>query len=250
MTTAAEPRVLQELEGAPWEIQAYRKVGGYEAWEKCVKELSANDIVNELKKAGLRGRGGAGFPTGIKWEKVLNHRVKDHYFVCNAGEHEPGTFKDRYLLKQAPHQLIEGCLIAAYTVQAKAAFIYVNHEYHEERENLKKALAQAKAHGFLGANILGTGVNLDLEILRPRELRSRRRDRNVGIHARASGDAQTEAAFLPDGLRPLREADAGQQCRNLVQHSADPPERCRLVYAGRHREVPGHDDVLPERCRE
>ena len=164
MTAATEPRVLQTLDGAPWDIEAYRKIGGYEAWRKCVKELSANDIVNELKKAGLRGRGGAGFPTGIKWEKVLNHRVKEHYFVCNAGEHEPGTFKDRYLLKHAPHQLIEGCLIGAYTVQAKAAFIYVNHEYHEERENLKKALAQAKAQGFLGKNILGSGVDLDLQI--------------------------------------------------------------------------------------
>lgn len=164
MTTATEPRVLQTLDGAPWDIEAYRKIGGYEAWKKCIKELSANDIVNEMKKAGLRGRGGAGFPTGIKWEKVLNHRVKEHYFVCNAGEHEPGTFKDRYLLKQAPHQLIEGCLIAAYTVQAKAAFIYVNHEYHEERENLKKALAQAKAQGFLGKNILGSGVDLDLQV--------------------------------------------------------------------------------------
>ena len=148
MTTATEPRVLQTLEGAPWDIEAYRKIGGYEAWKKCVKELSANDIVNELKKAGLRGRGGAGFPTGIKWEKVLNHRVKEHYFVCNAGEHEPGTFKDRYLLKQAPHQLIEGCLIAAYTVQAKAAFIYVNHEYHEERDNLKRRWRRRRLKGF------------------------------------------------------------------------------------------------------
>src|SRR6266849_3470914 len=77
MTTATEPRVLQTLDGAPWDIEAYRKIGGYEAWKKCIKELSANDIVNELKKAGLRGRGGAGFPTGIKWEKVLNHRVKE-----------------------------------------------------------------------------------------------------------------------------------------------------------------------------
>jgi NADH-quinone oxidoreductase subunit F len=125
MATATDARVLQALDGPPWDIDAYLKIGGYEAWKKCVKELSATDIVNELKKAGLRGRGGAGFPTGIKWEKVLNHRVKEHYFVCNAGEHEPGTFKDRYMLKHAPHQLIEGCLIGAYTVQAKAAFIYL-----------------------------------------------------------------------------------------------------------------------------
>lgn len=164
MSIATEPRLVQKLEGAPWEIEGYLKVGGYEAWKRCVDGLKADDVVAELKKAGLRGRGGAGFPTGVKWDKVLNHRVKEHYFVCNAGEHEPGTFKDRYLLKTLPHQLIEGCLIAAHTVQAKAAFIYVNHEYEEERENLKKALAQAKARGFVGENVLGQGYDIELQV--------------------------------------------------------------------------------------
>jgi len=164
MSTSVEPRLVQTLEGEPWEIDGYMKVGGYEAWTRCLKEASATQIVDELKKSGLRGRGGAGFPTGIKWDKVLNHRVKERYFVCNAGEHEPGTFKDRYLLKTLPHQLIEGCLIASYTVQAKASFIYVNHEYHEERENLKKALAQARERGFLGKNVLGSGHDIDVEI--------------------------------------------------------------------------------------
>jgi NADH-quinone oxidoreductase subunit F len=164
MSIATEPRLVQKLEGAPWEIEGYLKVGGYEAWKRCVDGLKADDVVAELKKAGLRGRGGAGFPTGVKWDKVLNHRVKEHYFVCNAGEHEPGTFKDRYLLKTLPHQLIEGCLIAAHTVQAKAAFIYVNHEYEEERENLKKALAQAKARGFVGKNVLGQGYDIELQV--------------------------------------------------------------------------------------
>ena len=164
MSIATEPRLVQKLEGAPWEIEGYLKVGGYEAWKRCVDGMKADDIVAELKKAGLRGRGGAGFPTGVKWDKVLNHRVKEHYFVCNAGEHEPGTFKDRYLLKTLPHQLIEGCLIAAHTVQAKAAFIYVNHEYEEERENLKKALAQATARGFVGKNVLGKGYDIELQV--------------------------------------------------------------------------------------
>ena len=164
MSIATEPRLVQQLEGQPWEIEGYLKVGGYEAWKRCVSGWKAEDIVAELKKAGLRGRGGAGFPTGVKWDKVLNHRVKERYFVCNAGEHEPGTFKDRHLLRSIPHQLIEGCLIAAHTVQAKAAFIYVNHEYEDERNNLKKALEQAKAKGFLGKNILGTGYDLELQV--------------------------------------------------------------------------------------
>jgi len=164
MPTIVEPRLVQQMEGAPWEIEGYLKVGGYEAWKRCVKELKATHVIDELKKSGLRGRGGAGFPTGIKWDKVLNHRVKERYFVCNAGEHEPGTFKDRHLLKTLPHQLIEGCLIASHTVQAKASFIYVNHEYHEERQNLKKALAQAKERGLLGKNVFGSGFDIELEV--------------------------------------------------------------------------------------
>jgi NADH-quinone oxidoreductase subunit F len=164
MTTLTEPRLVQKIDGPPWDIDAYIKVGGYEAWKKCVKELSPDQVVQELKTSGLRGRGGAGFPTGVKWDKVLNHRVKERYFVCNAGEHEPGTFKDRHLLKTMPHQLIEGCLIASRTAQAKASFIYVNHEYEEERENLNKALAQARERGFIGKNILGSGIDIDLEV--------------------------------------------------------------------------------------
>jgi len=160
-----EPRLLAQLTGEPWDIEPYIRVGGYEAWKKCLTgALSREDVVNELKKSGLRGRGGAGFPTGVKWDKVLHHRTKEHYFVCNAGEHEPGTFKDRYLLQHYPHQLLEGCLIAAHTAQAKASFIYINHEYAEERNNLEKAIAQAKAKGLMGKNILGTGLDLDIEL--------------------------------------------------------------------------------------
>ncbi len=160
----AEPILLQKLDGPPWDIEPYMGLGGYEAWRKCVLELSPEAVVNELRQSGLRGRGGAGFPTGIKWDKVLNHRLKDRYFVCNAGEHEPGTFKDRYLLKHYPHQILEGCLIAAHTVKAKASFIYINHEYTEERSNMLKAMEQARARGFLGKNILGTGMDLEIEL--------------------------------------------------------------------------------------
>ena len=159
-----EPILLQKMDGEAWDIEAYRRLGGYDAWRKCLKEPQRGEIVEELKRSGLRGRGGAGFPTGTKWEKVLHHRSKERYFVCNAGEHEPGTFKDRFLVKHYPHQLLEGCLIAAYTVEAKASFIYLNHEYQEERENLLKAMEQARAEGFLGKNILGSGVDLDIEV--------------------------------------------------------------------------------------
>jgi len=162
--TTTEPRVLQKLDGPPWDIEPYLRVGGYEAWRKCVKDLSPEEIVDLIKRSGLRGRGGAGFPTGTKWDKVLHHRIAERYFVCNAGEHEPGTFKDRYLLKESPHQLLEGCLIAAHTVGAKASFIYINHEYEEERANMAKAMDQARAKGLLGKNILGSGLDLEVEL--------------------------------------------------------------------------------------
>ncbi|RMH05099.1 MAG: NADH-quinone oxidoreductase subunit NuoF [Nitrospirae bacterium] len=164
MLTTPEPRLLRPLEGEPWEIEPYIRQGGYEAWQQCLRENNPEAVIQELKRAGLRGRGGAGFPTGVKWEKVLHHRVTEHYFVCNAGEHEPGTFKDRYLLRHFPHQLIEGCLIAAYTVNARAAYIYLNAEFVEERGILIKALDQARARRLLGQDILGMGVDLELEI--------------------------------------------------------------------------------------
>ena len=160
----ADHRLLQPLEGQPWEIDPYINQGGYEAWQTCVRENTPEKVIAQLKQASLRGRGGAGFPTGLKWEKVLHHRSQERYFVCNAGEHEPGTYKDRYLLKHYPHQLVEGCLIAAHTVKAKASYIYINAEFEEERANFEKALQQARARGFLGKNILGTGLDLDIEV--------------------------------------------------------------------------------------
>lgn len=159
-----EPRLLAPSDGSPWDIDAYTKNGGYEAWQACVKDRNPDAVVEVLKQASLRGRGGAGFPTGLKWDKVLHHRVKERYFVCNAGEHEPGTFKDRHLITHYPHQLIEGCLIAAYTVGAKESYIYLNAEFEEAREHLIKALDQARARGFLGKNVLGQGFDLELEV--------------------------------------------------------------------------------------
>jgi NADH-quinone oxidoreductase subunit F len=162
---AITPRVAKDFGPRPWEIGTYTDQGGYEAWKSCLTRWTREEVIAEIKRAGLRGRGGAGFPTGVKWEKVLNHRVPERYFVCNAGEHEPGTFKDRYLLKTNPHQVLEGALIAAYTVQAKGAYIYVNHEYVEELVNLRKAAEQARAAGLMGKNILGRDLDLDIEFV-------------------------------------------------------------------------------------
>ena len=159
-------RVLKDLGPRPWEIAPYTSQGGYEAWKSCAtSKWTREEVIAEIKRAGLRGRGGAGFPTGVKWEKVLNHRIAEHYFVCNAGEHEPGTFKDRHLLKTNPHQVLEGSLIAAHTVKVKAAYVYVNSEYVEELASLRKAAELARAQGFMGSNVFGTGVDLDIEFV-------------------------------------------------------------------------------------
>ena len=158
------PRLLSKIEGEPWELEPYLQQGGYEAWKKCVAQHNPEGIITQLKQSQLRGRGGAGFPTGVKWEKVLHHRVEERYFVCNAGEHEPGTFKDRYLLRHYPHQLLEGCLIAAHTIRAKKSFIYLNHEFKEERSNFERAIRQARDKGLIGKNIQGTEYDLDIEI--------------------------------------------------------------------------------------
>jgi NADH-quinone oxidoreductase subunit F len=158
------PRLLFPIEGKPWEIEPYLRHGGYEAWKQCLTNNDPDGVIAQLKQAHLRGRGGAGFPTGLKWEKVFHHRIQERYFVCNAGEHEPGTFKDRYLLKHYPHQLLEGCLIAARTIQAKNSYIYINHEFEEERINFKLAMEQARSQGLLGKNILGTGYDLEIEV--------------------------------------------------------------------------------------
>ena len=164
MIETMTPRVLREISGEAWDSESYCQQGGYEVWKQCVTKSDPQAIIAQLKEAHLRGRGGAGFPTGLKWDKVFNHRAQERYFVCNAGEHEPGTFKDRYLLRHHPHQLLEGCLIAAHTVGAKQAYIYLNHEFAEEKAIFERAKEEARAKGFLGENILGTGLNLDIEV--------------------------------------------------------------------------------------
>ncbi len=157
-------RLLTPLDGEPWDIDGYIQNGGYEAWRLVVRDRNPDRVIDELKQSGLRGRGGAGFPTGLKWDKVVHHRVAERYFVCNAGEHEPGTVKDRYLIQHHPHGLIEGCLIAALTVGARASHIYLNVEFLEARDSLVKAMEQARVRGLLGNNVLGSGVDLELEI--------------------------------------------------------------------------------------
>jgi NADH-quinone oxidoreductase subunit F len=145
-------------------FDVYRSKGGYAAVEKALKTLTPDDIVEEVKKSGLRGRGGAGFPTGMKWSFLAKPEGVPRYLVCNADESEPGTFKDRYLMTYIPHLLIEGMIVSSFALGATASYIYVRGEMMPQIRILEKAIAEAKNKGFLGKNILGTGYDLELYV--------------------------------------------------------------------------------------
>jgi NADH-quinone oxidoreductase subunit F len=144
--------------------EVYRANGGYRSVEKALKSMSPEDIVEEVKKSGLRGRGGAGFPTGMKWSFLAKPEGVPRYLVCNADESEPGTFKDRYLMEQIPHILIEGMITSSFALGANTSYIYIRGEYFYVARILENAIAEAYAKGWLGKNILGTGYNLDLYV--------------------------------------------------------------------------------------
>jgi NADH-quinone oxidoreductase subunit F len=145
-------------------LEVYRKMGGYAAVEKAIKKMTPEEIVEEVKKSGVRGRGGAGFPMGMKWSFLAKPEGVPRYLVCNADESEPGTFKDHYLMKNLPHLLIEGMIVSSFALGANKSFIYVRGELMYVATILEKAIAEATAAGLLGKNILGSGYDLELVV--------------------------------------------------------------------------------------
>ena len=145
-------------------IDGYIKYGGYRSVEKALKTMTPDAVTEEVKKSGLRGRGGAGFPTGMKWSFLDRSSDKPRYLLCNADESEPGTFKDRLLMEKIPHLLIEGMIVSSYALGCRTSYIYIRGEYMFILRILEKAIAEAYAKGYLGKNILGTGYSLDLHV--------------------------------------------------------------------------------------
>ena len=163
-----ERRLVFKNIGRPdWkiDIDAYLADGGYEQLKKAVT-MSRADIVNEVKTSGLRGRGGAGFPCGVKWSFIKPDEKRPVYLICNADESEPGTFKDRYIIHQDPHQLLEGILISCFATNAHTAYIYIRGEFPDGAKILADAIEEARAHNFLGRNILGSGFDVEVFIHR------------------------------------------------------------------------------------
>mgnify|MGYP003344476585 FL=1 len=143
----------------------YRREGGYRSVEKALK-MQPTDIVEEVKKSGLRGRGGAGFPTGMKWSFLAKPEGVPRYLVCNADESEPGTFKDRYLMEFIPHLLIEGMIVSSFALGSNTSYIYIRGEYDWVTDILDEAIVEARNNGWLGKNIQGSGFDCDIHVQR------------------------------------------------------------------------------------
>jgi NADH-quinone oxidoreductase subunit F len=144
----------------------YRREGGYRSVEKALKTMAPAAIVDEVKKSGLRGRGGAGFPAGMKWSFIAKPEGVPRHLVVNADESEPGTFKDRYLMEFIPHILIEGMIVSSFALGSNVSYIYIRGEYAWIIDILEQAIAEAKQHGFLGKNILGSGFDCEIYVHR------------------------------------------------------------------------------------
>lgn len=144
-------------------LDGYRAKGGYRALEKALK-MERQAVIDEVKASGLRGRGGAGFPTWIKWNGLPKDKRSPHYVLCNADEGEPGTFKDKQLMEQTPFLLVEGMTLAGYATQSEQGYIYIRGEFVDAARSLRRAIDQAYAAGLLGQNILGSGMDFDLDI--------------------------------------------------------------------------------------
>jgi NADH:ubiquinone oxidoreductase subunit F (NADH-binding)/(2Fe-2S) ferredoxin len=161
-----QTRILLKNSGIidPEKIEDYIVADGYKALAKALSEMTPEDVLNEVKKAHLRGRGGAGFPAAIKWELCRKEPGDKKYIVCNADEGDPGAFQDRGLIEGNPHSIIEGMTLGAYAIGACKGFIYIRHEYPLAVRLIRKAIDQAREHGFLGDNILGSDFSFDLEV--------------------------------------------------------------------------------------
>ena len=211
----------------PENIDDYLALRGYEALAKVLTEMTPQQVIDEVKKSGLRGRGGAGFPTGLKWELTAREKGPEKYVICNADEGDPGAFMDRSAIEGDPHTVLEGMAIGGYAIGSTQGIVYIRAEYPLAIKRLEIAIAQARQHGLLGKNILGTDFQL-----RYRDpagcggLRLRRGDGPDPLDRGGARHAPAPAA-LPCGLGSVRQAHPHQQRRDLGQYPRDHPGRRR-----------------------
>ncbi|MDR4494996.1 MAG: NADH-quinone oxidoreductase subunit NuoF [Nitrospirales bacterium] len=161
-----EKILLKNMEqpGYSGSLKEYEQAGGYQALKKVLKDFSPDAVIDAVKKSGLRGRGGAGFPTGVKWGFIPKDHPGPKYLCCNADESEPGTFKDRQLMERDPHQMLEGMVITCFAIGAETAYIYIRGEFRLGAQILWRALDEAKAAGYVGENLLGSGKTINIYV--------------------------------------------------------------------------------------
>jgi NADH-quinone oxidoreductase subunit F len=222
--------IMKGITGANWRLQDYLDRGGYSALKKILAEkIPPEQIIAELKKSALRGRGGAGFPTGLKWSFMPKGYAGAKYLVCNSDEGEPGTFKDRDIMRYNPHILIEGMAIGAYAMGIPVGYNYIHGEIWDVYERMEEALAEARAAGYLGQQ--HSRLGFQLRALQPPRLgrvHLRRGNRAARIARRQEGAAALQAAVSRE-LWSLRQADDNQQHRNLRGGAVDHHQRRRRV---------------------
>ena len=230
------------------QIDTYIDDGGYETATRVLNEVEPAQVVDQIKASGLRGRGGAGFPTGVKWGFLAP--ANPRYLVINADESEPGTFKDRIIMEYDPHQLLEGIILSAHAIEAELAFIYIRGEYYFAATRLQAAIDEAKAKGFLGQGIFGTNKNLEVVIHR-------------GAGAYECGEETALLTSLEGNrghprMKPPFPAVAGLYAKptivNNVESICNVPHIMKhgvdLVQELWHRKEYGHSHLLLERQRQ
>jgi NADH-quinone oxidoreductase subunit F len=213
--------LMKGLSGLNWRLKDYESRGGYRALRKILSEgMTSEQVINIVKASALRGRGGAGFPTGLKWSFMPKQYSGNKYLVCNSDEGEPGTFKDRDLLRYNPHIVIEGMIIAGYAMGIPVAYNYIHGEIWDVYERCEEALAEARAAGYLGSNILGSNFSFELHNHHGYGAYIC----GSGVARRQEGSAALQAAISSE-LRPVWQADHDQQHRNVCRGALDHPER-------------------------
>ena len=231
----------------PENIDEYLAFDGYKALEKALTAMTREQVIDEILKSGLRGRGGGGFPTGLKWKFTYNSQADQKYVACNADEGDPGAFMDRSVLEGDPHCVVEAMAIAGYAIGASEGYVYVRAEYPIAVKRLDIAIKQAREYGLLGKNIYGTGFNFDIHI-------------RLGAGAFVCGE-ETALMRSIEGMRgeptprppvpgsegPLCQAHHAQQRGNLRQRAPDHPQRRGLVRLHGYRKEQGYQGVRPGR---
>ena len=208
-------------------------------------ELGPEGVIRELKDSKLQGRGGAAFPTGVKWEAVARQPVRPHYLVCNADESEPGTFKDRVIMECDPFALIEAMTIAGYATGCERGFVYIRGEYPEAQHALEAALSEARSRGFLGEDVLGEGFGFDDRGAKGgRRVHLRRGDGDLRVD-RGQPRRAAQQASVPRRPGAVRQADGRQQRRDARQRARDRPALRPVVCRDGNRGLDRHEAVLP-----